>query len=114
MTMTRWPLQSDFLSSLNRALAVFVLCGLLLSCGFHLRGAYSLPESMALTHIEAGKPNSELVRQLKRSLRASDIHLVDKQDQATGILSITEEKQNKRVLSVDDQGGHANTSCPMK
>lgn len=73
-------------------------------CGFHLRGAYPLPESMSATYIKAGNQNSELVRHLKRTLKASDIELVDNVQQATSILDIGAEKQGKRVVSVDSRG----------
>ncbi|MFW2373458.1 MAG: LPS assembly lipoprotein LptE [Gammaproteobacteria bacterium] len=74
------------------------------SCGFHLRGAYVLPESMSSTYVKASQQNSELVRHLKRTLKASDIALVESELQATAILDIGGEKQDKRVLSVDSKG----------
>ena len=76
----------------------------LVSCGFHLRGAYALPESMSTTYVKASNQNSELVRYLKRTLIASGIELVDTESQATAILDIGGEKQHKRVLSVDSKG----------
>ncbi|MCW8956823.1 MAG: LPS assembly lipoprotein LptE [Gammaproteobacteria bacterium] len=96
-------LQPLKITGLRLVMLGFVL-SLLVSCGFHLRGAYELPESMSVTYIKAGNQNSELVRHLKRTLKASDIELVDSEQLATGILSIDAEKQDKRVLSVDSRG----------
>jgi len=53
----------------------FIICLALFSissCGFHLRGAYQLPQAMDVSFIQADNSNSELVRALKRTLKASD------------------------------------------
>lgn len=77
---------------------------LLASCGFQLRGAYRLPEVMAKTYIQSPNRNTELIRHLKRNLKASDIQLTDSKHEATGILQLADEKNSKRVLSVDSRG----------
>lgn len=87
-----------------RLVILFFFLSFQFSCGFHLRGAYPLPESMSATYIKASNQNSELVRHLKRTLNASDIELVNSEQQASGILHIDTEKQSKRVLSVDSRG----------
>ena len=94
------PLQTDGLWLVMLGSVFLFLDG----CGFHLRGAYPLPESMSATYIKASNQNSELVRHLKRTLKASDIELVDNEKQATSILDIGAEKQSKRVVSVDSRG----------
>ena len=77
---------------------------LMTSCGFHLRGAYQLPESMAKTYIQAGNQNSDLIRSLKRSLKVNNILLIEDKTQASAILTISSEMRNKRILSVDSRG----------
>ncbi|MDH5471526.1 MAG: LPS assembly lipoprotein LptE [Gammaproteobacteria bacterium] len=74
------------------------------ACGFHLRGAYQLPDAMAKTYVQAANQNSELIRSLKRSLKANNILVVENTSDATAVLKITSESQNKRVLSVDSKG----------
>jgi LPS-assembly lipoprotein len=74
------------------------------SCGFHLRGDYKLPPQMANTYIKATDNNSQLIRVLKRLLKTSNINVVKVEQQAQAILNISDEKQEKRVLSVDTQG----------
>ena len=51
-------------------LSVFLIL-FMTGCGFHLRGAYQLPEAMAKTYVQASNQNSELIRSLKRSLKAN-------------------------------------------
>lgn len=80
------------------------LLGLLSACGFHLRGAYQLPAIMGVTQVRAANENSELVRSLKRTLKASDIQLVDREGQAQAILQLSDERQERRVISVDSRG----------
>jgi len=85
----------------------FIICLALFSissCGFHLRGAYQLPQAMDVSFIQADNSNSELVRALKRTLKASDIKLAETRQQASAVIFITTELQEKRVLSVDAQG----------
>lgn len=83
-----------------------LLCmlSLLSACGFHLRGAYQLPEVMGTTYVSAPNENSELLRSLKRTLKANDIQLVDSQQQAGATLRLFDERQSRRVISVDARG----------
>ena len=86
---------------------IFIICLALLgmtSCGFHLRGAYQLPEAMNVSFIQASDDNSELVNALKRTLKASNIKLAKTRQQASAVIFIGNELQEKRVLSVDSQG----------
>lgn len=81
-----------------------LLLVLLTGCGFHLRGAYQLPASMAKTYIQAANQNSEFIRSLKRRLKANEIILVENIEDATAILKVSSETQDKRILSVDSKG----------
>ena len=83
---------------------IFLLISFLSACGFQLRGAYQLPSEMAVIHIQAANPNSELVRALTRSLKASDIQMSDSMETAQAVLKIFNEKQSKRTISVDSRG----------
>jgi len=77
---------------------------MLTSCGFHLRGAYQLPFQMESTFIKSADENSELIRILKRTLKSNDINIVKTKKQAQAVLSVFNELQSKRVISVDTQG----------
>ena len=76
----------------------------LTSCGFHLKGAYRLPSQMENTFIKTTDENSELIRVLKRTLKASNINVVKTEQKARAVLSVFNEQQSKRVISVDTQG----------
>jgi len=86
-----------------RVSVVLFISGLI-SCGFHLRGDFKLPAQMETTYIKAVDKNTELVRVLKRALKTSNIKIVDTQQQAQAVLNISNEKQERRILSVDTQG----------
>jgi len=81
---------------------VFIV--LLTSCGFHLRGAYQLPAFMKTTYVQADNQSGELVRSLKRRLKANGIRIVDDVHEAAAVFEIQTEILNKRVLSVDSKG----------
>ena len=81
-----------------------LLSAMLTSCGFQLRGAYQLPAVMQTTFIESVQSNSELVRALKRSLKTSDIILLDEPSPEAAILTLGSEEKSKRTVSVDAQG----------
>ena len=81
-----------------------LLLALLSSCGFHLRGAYQLPAVMHTTFIEVNDGNSDLIRSLKRSLKASDITLSENRSTASAVFKVTGEQKTKRIVSVDAKG----------
>jgi len=97
-------MQIDKFVFLNKLSLVLLVSVLLSSCGFHLRGAYQLPEVMQATFIETPQKNSNLIRTLKRSLKASDIALIDNRSAATAVLKVGNSLKNKRIVSVDSQG----------
>lgn len=72
----------------------------LAGCGFHLRGAMSVPPEMARTYIATSDRHSLFYRKLQRSLRSSGIELVDTPGNATAVFSIVADDTGQRVLSV--------------
>ena len=103
MLIRRLSISERYAIVIGRVLPVLLVL-FITGCGFHLRGAYQLPEPMAKTYVQASNQNSELIRSLKRSLKANNILLVENIRQATAILTVTSEAQNKRILSVDSRG----------
>lgn len=114
---SRWYVESGSAFSLSGRYCfsmLLVTCSLLLtSCGYHLRGAYQMPPQMAETVIRSNNMNSELVRNLRRSLETGGINVVAEDYLPRGktaarsdmtVLRIFKEKQSKRVLSVDANG----------
>jgi LPS-assembly lipoprotein len=71
------------------------------ACGFRLRGVESLPfERLYLQ--DSGAPS--ISRNLKRSLRASGVKLMDDPAQAQASLELVSEKYDKRILSLSGTG----------
>ena len=85
--------------SLSRILTVLAI-SLLAGCGFHLQSAFIMPPEMQRTYIDAVERNSQFHRELRRQLLAADVELVDPQDEATAILTITIDETDQRVLTV--------------
>lgn len=85
--------------SLYKLLTVLAI-SLLAGCGFHLQGAFVTPPEMQRTYIDAVERNSQFHRELRRQLLSADVHLVDSQDEATAILTITVDETDQRVLTV--------------
>ena len=76
---------------------------LLTSCGFHLRGAIALPETMSNVSIEGTTEYSVLGRALYGSLRRAGVAIVAK-DEASLNIQILRDEIQRRVLSVDASG----------
>jgi LPS-assembly lipoprotein len=91
-------------SGLMSLTLTFLIVFALTSCGFHLRGAYRLPTQMAVVFLKAEDNNGEVVRILKRTLKASNINIVETKEESQAVLSLSQRKQSKRVISVDTQG----------
>lgn len=63
--------------------------GLLLSgCGWHLRGSINLPPELHTFYLDGTSPYSDLIRQIRKTLRNADITVVDNRQQAPVTLYI--------------------------
>lgn len=72
----------------------------LAGCGFHLQGEVTAPPEMQRTYIAPLERNTQFHRELRRQMQASGVELVDAPDEATAILTISEDETGQRVLSV--------------
>lgn len=87
----------------HRSSFLVLTAALLLSaCGFHLRGAATLPfESI---HVQ-GAPTSPFTIQLKRAITAgSQSRIADKPEDAQVVLQIMNERQEKEILALSGGG----------
>ena len=85
-----------------RAAAVIALCTLLAGCGFQLRGAQVLPPDLGALHVAAPpliQAESEFF------LEGSDTRLLPGREGADVVLTIANERYDRRVLSVDPDTG---------
>lgn len=88
---------------MNRVI-ILLLSLLTLSCGWHLRGAISLPNSIEQLHLSAEDSYSPVLIELRRRLEDAGITLVDNSSDAPYSLTILEQTQDSRVAGV---GGNA-------
>jgi LPS-assembly lipoprotein len=82
-------------------LLLVVATMMLSGCGFHLRGSVQLPFSSLYIQVAN---TSEFGHDLKRALRASDVRLTDKPQEAAATLAILSELRDRQILSLGGQG----------
>jgi len=82
-------------------LSTALLAGALLlqGCGWHLRGAQSLPPELQSLHLQTVSENSKFSRSLKRSLTAMDVTLADAPSGAPYTLSVSDIRKSRRTVS---------------
>ncbi len=76
------------------------LLTLLAGCGFQLQGAFTTPTEMERTYIAAGDQHSLFYRELRATLKASGVNVVDDAVDATATFTISFDETDQRVLSV--------------
>lgn len=86
------------------ALTAIGIMGLLAGCGFHLRGAVQLPESMERTYLQGVPPDSALAAEIAAVLESSGGEVVHRLADATAILQLGREGTDRRIASVDSSG----------
>lgn len=96
----------DKFISVKRRLVYLLVPVLLSGCGFQLRGAHQLPQAMQSTYIDtpASQKNSELIRVLKRRLKANNINLLGKASADAVTLKLGKEQRTRRAVAVDSRG----------
>jgi LPS-assembly lipoprotein len=77
---------------------VLVLSG---GCGFTLRGSADLPAALRTLQLESPNPDSELVREVRRTLRNNDVTFVEAPNATEYRLGIGSEENRERALSVN-------------
>jgi LPS-assembly lipoprotein len=81
-------------------LLVIAAAVLLAGCGFRLQDAVTVPPSMERTYIDTADEYSLFYRELRQTLNAAGVELVDSPEPGTAILSILNDRTGQRVLSV--------------
>ena len=85
-----------YLSNVVIVLSLMVLVG----CGFHLRGAVQLPDSLKTIYIDGLSTKRGLGRTLKQNLVSNDIVVLNSYEKGSAVLKILDNKFERRVLSV--------------
>jgi len=73
-------------------------------CGFHLRGAYELPEHLSPLFLDKESMSLLLYKELRSTIKASGTELTDDAATAASILEISQEQRTRDVISVDTLG----------
>lgn len=76
----------------------------LTACGFHLRGAVTLPAIMQSTYVESQFPFDDMTRIIDQELRSSGVKVVPDKESATAVLKLISHRSNRRILSVGSSG----------
>jgi len=87
---------------LTRKIAVFVMALLLSACGYHLRGAFQLPDNMKSIYIEGG--SGALLEQFRQVMKGSSAQLASSRKEAGIVIKVFNEEFNRRVLSLSTRG----------
>ena len=74
------------------------------ACGFQLRGSSALPGEMSITYIRNILPYGTLMDDFAEALRAHHVTVTDNRSEATAVLTIEENRQDRDVLSVNSSG----------
>jgi LPS-assembly lipoprotein len=87
-----------------RIFSLVLLTFTIAACGFHLRGAYNLPEHLSPVYLDKDSMSLLLYKELRSTLRASGAELTEDETMAASVLEITQEQQTRDVISVDTLG----------
>jgi LPS-assembly lipoprotein len=77
---------------------------LLLSCGFHPRGALSLPQGAENIYLSGVAPSQPLARDIALLYTQGGGTVVDERDDAEAVLEILGESSDRRVAAVNADG----------
>jgi len=87
-----------------RILSLVFLIFTLAACGFHLRGAYNMPEHLSPLFLDKDSMSLQLYKELRSTMKASGAELTDDPAAAASVLEISQEKNTRDVISVDTLG----------
>ena len=82
--------------------SVLIAAMALAACSFHLRGQEGMP--FDTIYLEAANPNTDMIKELRRSLEVNKVKMVDNAQQADVILDIVSENPDKQILTLDNSG----------
>lgn len=84
---------------LSNFVVVFSLI-ILVGCGFHLRGAVQLPDSLKTIHIDGLSTKRGVGLTLKQNLISNGIIVVNSYETGSAVLKVLDNEFERRVLSV--------------
>lgn len=90
--------------TMQNSIIFILIVGLLQSCGFRLRGASELPNTVKFAVIDGVAQYSDLGHAIKQQLVSSGAKVLTKADVDTMHFVVIKNEFSKRVLSVDSSG----------
>lgn len=81
---------------------IIVMALLLTACGYHLRGAYQLPNELKAVYLQG--ESQELHEQFNRTIQSSSGQLLSSPEKAGVVIRFFNERMNRRVLSLSARG----------
>lgn len=75
---------------------------LLTACGFHLRGQAGMP--FTSMYLEVSDANTPFLQELRLSLEANEVKLVENSEKADVVLNIVSESFDKQILTLGGSG----------
>ena len=85
---------------MKKIIGCLTLALLTSACGWQLRGTADISKNLSQVYIAADESKGALVSELKKSLIANNVKLLDDSKQANYILTIHQENQDKRTTGV--------------
>lgn len=70
------------------------------ACGWQLRGTAEIPQNLSQLYVSADESKGPLVTELKKTLKANHVTVLDDKQDANYILAIHEETKDKRTAGV--------------
>jgi len=98
------PFRTGSIRHLHCLLLSVCLAVTLCACGFQMRGTAALPKEMSVTYIKSSNPYGSLVNDFADALRTYHVTVTEDRSEATAILDIIDDRQDKGVLSVNSSG----------
>lgn len=87
-----------------RTLSITLLCLLIISCGFQLRGPIAVPENMQVIAITPDDPYRPLQRTVREELELSGVTVTNDLSQNPVILKLQPESVTRSTYAVDTAG----------
>ncbi len=85
-----------------KAVLVLLLCALISSCGFKLRGSVEVPDSLKRVYLSSSKETATL-RSVRKLLKGNGVQLVGSPEAAPYQLQILSESSERRAATLNSQ-----------
>jgi len=85
---------------LTKTLLPIVALLLAAGCGFQMQGRTDYVEELESVYLQMPNRNSDLARELRRSLKVADVKLAPTAGEATAVLEVTRDNSGREVESV--------------